>query len=89
MKKVIYLITTLGCYACRYQKTLLKSAIENRKDIELVLVDFTKAPEYIRTNVSMQDFPVTVITEDDVIKMHFTGTRTVTEIKNILEDLNY
>lgn len=89
MNKVIYLVTTKGCCACRRQKSILLIALKDREDIELEVCDFTELPEWLQVNVCLTDFPVTIFVEDDIIKYHFTGTKSVGKIFNIIKDIEF
>lgn len=87
--KVIYLGTTYKCSACKCQEVLLKEALADRKDIELKVLDYTELPEFIKKNIPISDFPLTVFTINDVGVMHFKGTRTVKEMKKMIKELRY
>lgn len=89
MSKVIYLITTYKCSACKFQKDILKEILEEHKDIELEVIDFSKVPEFIKTNVILTDFPTTIFVKDNVIKYHFVGTKANRKIKALIKDINF
>ena len=89
MSKEIHLITTPGCSACKLQEYLLEDVIENHPDIELKIYDHFDAPEWIKVNVLFNDFPVTVLIKDNVIKYHFTGTKKVRAISQLIEDVKF
>lgn len=88
MNKIVYLVTTKGCQACRVQRNNLNIAIEDY-DIEYKECDFTELPDWLQTNVVLTDFPVTIFIEDEVIKYHFSGTKSVNKLNKILRDLNF
>lgn len=89
MPKVIYLISTYKCSACKCQEYLLKEYLKNRTDIELKVVDYSETPDWIKTNVKLTDFPTTILIDNDVIKYHFVGTKTINKLKVLLEDINF
>lgn len=89
MTKVIYLITTYKCSACKYQECILKEILKEHKDIELEVIDFSKVPEFIKTNVILTDFPTTIFVKDNVIKYHFIGTKANRKIEAIIKDINF
>ena len=53
MNKVIYLITTYKCSACKLQKHLLQTALVGCDDIKFEECDFNDTPEFIKTNVKL------------------------------------
>lgn len=89
MSKVIYLITTYKCSACKHQECILKEVLEEHKDIELKVIDFSKIPELIKTNIILTDFPTTIFIKDDIIKHHFVGTKANRKIKALIKDINF
>lgn len=89
MSKVIYLITTYKCSVCKYQEYILKKILKEHKDIELKVVDCFDVPEWIRTNITLTDFPTTIFVKDDVIKYHFIGTKANGKIEDIIKDINF
>ena len=89
MSKVIYLITTYKCSACKCQEYILKEVLKEHKDIELKIIDFSKVPEWIKTNIILTDFPTTIFTKDDVIKYHLVGTKANRKIKALIKALNF
>lgn len=89
MSKVIYLITTYKCSACKYQECILQEVLKEHKDIELKIIDFSKVPERIKTNIILTDFPTTIFIKDDIIKYHFVGTKANRKIKALIKDINF
>lgn len=89
MNKVIYLGTTYKCSACKLQEYLLRELLEERSDIELKVCDYNELPQWLQTDVSLTDFPVTILVKDEVIKYHFVGTMTKRKMQNLLEDINF
>ena len=94
MKKVIYLATIEGCESCKIMHNILLSfererVKDNKLDFEIIVQDFHNLPEWIKINVPLNDFPLTVFIIDDVIKYHFDGTKSLIEIINITKDINF
>lgn len=89
MPKVIYLISTYKCSACKCQEYLLKKCLENRTDIELKVIDCSETPDWIKTNIKLTDFPTTILVDNNVIKHHFVGTKAVNKLKVLLEDIDF
>lgn len=89
MAKLIYLITTYKCSACKCQEYILKELLEEHKDIELKVIDCSEVPEWIKTNVKLTDFPTTVLVENDVIKYHFVGTKSVKAFNELMIDIKF
>lgn len=88
-KKVIYLAITSGCSACALMEHIWKEVLSNRKNVELVVSHFEDLPTYIKTNVPITDFPISIVTEDDRIRYHFEGTKPKLYIKTIFKDIDY
>lgn len=89
MNKVIYLATSYKCSACKCQKQLLIDSLKTRNDIKLVEKDVNDIPEWIKNEVNINQFPTTILTEDNKIIYSFVGTRKIRDINNILLDNNY
>lgn len=89
MKKTILLIKTEGCSACKCMEHILER-VNSEDKYNLDVNYFQEAPEFIKTNVKLTDFPTTVfIDENNVIKYHFVGTKSVAYIKRLLNDLKF
>lgn len=89
MPKIVYLGTTYQCSACKCQEVLLKSALALRDDIKLIVCNYTELPEWIKTNVKLTDFPVTIFVDEDVVKHHFVGTKTIKKIQELIKSINF
>ena len=89
MSKVIYLITTYKCSACKCQEYILKEVLKEHKDIELKVIDCSEVPEWIKTNIILTDFPTTIFIKDDIIKYHFVGTKANKKVKALIKDINF
>lgn len=89
MSKLICLVTTENCAACEIQKNILKVVQQQRPDIDLVVYDYKEVPIMLQYNVNFKDFPTTIITDETGIKEVFTGTKTVKNIIELFNKLNY
>lgn len=87
--KTIYLGTTYKCSACKCQEYILKEYLKERSDINLIVTDYLDLPEWIKTQIKLTDFPVTILVKDNVIKYCFVGTKSKKKIKNLMEDLQF
>lgn len=88
MNKIVYLVTTKGCQACRVQRNNLNIVLEDI-NCDYKENDFNELPDWLKTNVVLTDFPVTIFIEDEVIKYHFSGTKSVNKLNKIIRDLNF
>lgn len=89
MSKVIHLVTTLNCSACKLQETILNNVLKEHEDIELKVYDYTETPEWIINNVIFRDFPVTIFIKDNIIKYYFSGTKSFRSITKLIKDINF
>lgn len=87
--KIIYLIKTHGCSACKCMEHILKDVVAEYPDTNFVITYFSEIPEFIKVNVQLNDYPTTVFVKDDVIKYHFVGTMSAKKIKTIINDINF
>lgn len=84
MNKIIYLGTTPGCSACKCMEAILKNVKEELPIFNLEISRFNELPDFIKINVPIGDFPITILVVDDVIKYHFSGTKPHRFIKGLL-----
>lgn len=89
MNKVVYLGTTLNCAACRIQERILEEVLEDRSDVCLKVCDYLELPDFIQTNVLLEDFPVIVFIKDEIIKYTVVGTLSAKKIKRLMEDIEF
>lgn len=90
MSKVVYLLTTEGCEACKIMERILRTVHEDMLyNFSIEVINFKDAPEWIKINVPLHDFPTTVFVENDVIKYHSTGTMTVRKLLDIIQDIHF
>lgn len=87
--KVVYVITTYKCSACKCMEYILKEIQKDNPTFTITITDFNEVPEWIETNVILTDFPTIVFVENDVIKYHFTGTLSRKKVIKIMSDINF
>lgn len=86
---VIYVGTTIKCSACKCIETILKRFQELHPTFGLVVDNFVNLPTWIRTSVPLDGYPIVVFVKDSKILHHFTGTRTMDEIRNICDKIGF
>lgn len=84
--KYLYLITTEGCQGCKIMKNILD---EHFSDIKLRVQDIRFVPLWIKTNVKLDDFPTLLFIKDDIIRYHFSGTKSARKIRELIENLKF
>lgn len=89
MNNIIYLVTTIGCYACKCMKNILEEIQKDNKTFTIITEDFRDVPEYISNNIILTDFPTVVFIKNNVIKYHFTGTKSKSKVIKIIEDIKF
>ena len=90
MIKEIYLATTKGCEACKIMENILRKVHkQNLYTFSVHVLDFSELPEFIKINVPLTDFPVTIFVENNVIKYHFTGTTSAKNLQSIINDIKF
>lgn len=90
MIKEVYLATTKGCEACKIMENILRKVHQqNLYTFSVHVLDFSELPEFIKIDVPLTDFPVTIFVEDNVIKYHFTGTISVKNLQSIINDIKF
>ena len=90
MNKQVYLATTKGCEACKIMENILRKVHkQNLYTFSIHVLDFSELPEFIKTDVPLTDFPVTIFVENNVIKYHFTGTTSVKNLQSIINDIKF
>lgn len=87
--KVVYIITTYKCSACKCMEHILKEIQKDNPTFTITITDFQKVPEWIETNVTLTDFPTVIFIDNDVIKYHFTGTLSRNKVIKIMSDINF
>lgn len=84
--KYLYFITTKGCQGCEIMKDIL---VNNFSNISIRIVDIRFVPSWIKTNIKLNDFPTLVFIKDDIIRYHFSGTKSARKIKELIETLQF
>lgn len=87
--KIIYLITTYKCSACKCMEYLLKEKQADNPRFELKIIDFNDTPEWLKVNVVLTDFPTIVLIKDGIIKYQFVGTRSSRKLDKLFDDLEF
>ena len=87
--KVVYIVTTAECSACKCMKSILNDIQKDNSTFTVSSTDFTKVPEWLKTNVTLTDFPTVVFVDNDVIKYHFVGTKSKSKVLKLMEDINF
>lgn len=87
--KVVYIVTTHGCFACKCMEYILKEIQKDSPTFTIITTDFRDVPEYIKNNIILTDFPTVIFTDNDVIKYHFIGTLTEKKVLKLIKDINF
>ena len=87
--KVVYIVTTAECSACKCMKNILNDIQKDNFTFTINSTDFTKVPEWLKTNITLTDFPTGVFVDNDVIKYHFVGTKSKSKVLKLMEDINF
>ncbi len=87
--KIVYVITTYKCSACKCIECILKDIQKNNPTFTITTFDFHDTPDWLKNNVIITDFPTIIFTKDDTIKYHFTGTKSKKNIEKIIQDIEY
>lgn len=87
--KVVYIITTPGCYACKCMENILKEIQKDNPTFAITTTDFKNCPEWLKNNVIMTDFPTVVFVSDNTIKYHFRGTMSKSKVVKLITDINF
>lgn len=87
--KVVYIITTYKCSACKCMEYILKEIQKDNPTFTITTTDFQKVPEWIKNNIALTDFPTVIFIDNDVIKYHFTGTLPGRKVVKIMNDINF
>lgn len=87
--KVVYIVTTYKCSACKCMEYILKEIQKDNPTFTITTTDFQKVPEWIKINITLTDFPTVIFIDNDVIKYHFTGTLPGRKVVKIMNDINF
>lgn len=87
--KVVYIVTTAKCFACKCMEYILNDIQKEDSTFTINSTDFTKIPEWLKTNITLTDFPTVVFVDNNVIKYHFVGTKSKSKVLNLMKDINF
>ena len=87
--KVVYIITTAKCSACKCMENILNDIQKDNYTFTITSTDFTKVPEWLKTNITLTDFPTVIFIDNDVIKYHFVGTKSKSKVLKLIMDINF
>lgn len=87
--KVVYIVTTYKCSACKCMEYIIKEIQKDNPTFTIITTDFQKVPEWIKSNITLTDFPTVIFIDNDVIKYHFTGTLPGRKVVKIMNGINF
>lgn len=87
--KVVYIITTFKCSACKCIEYILKEIQKDNPTFIIETIDFKNVPEWININVKLTDFPTVIFVKDNVIKYYFTGTFSKKKIIQLMNSIDF
>ena len=87
--KVVYIITTIKCSACKCMEYILKEIQKDNPTFTITTTDFHDVPEWIKNNITLTDFPTVIFINNGVIKYHFIGTLPRKKVVEIMNDINF
>ena len=87
--KVVYIIITANCSACKCMESILNDIQKDNSTFSITSTDFTKVPEWLKTNITLTDFPTVVFVDNNVIKYHFVGTKSKSKVLKLMKDINF
>lgn len=87
--KVVYVVTTVKCSACKCMECILNDIQKDNSTFSITSTDFTEVPEWLKTNVTLTDFPTVVFVDNGVIKYHFVGTKSKSKVLKLMKDINF
>lgn len=87
--KVVYVVTTPGCSACKCMEYILKEIQKDNPTFSIISTDFTKVPEWLKINVTLTDFPTVIFIDNNVIKYHYVGTISKSKVLKLIKNINF
>lgn len=87
--KIVYVITTYKCSACKCIEYILREIQKDNPTFTIITTDFQNVPEWIKTNITLTDFPTVIFVENEIIKYHFTGTLSRKKVVKIMSNINF
>lgn len=68
---------------------ILKEIQKDNPTFTITTTDFQDVPEWIKSSITLTDFPTVIFVENEVIKYHFTGTLSEKKVVKIMNDINF
>lgn len=87
--KVVHIVTTVKCSACKCMESILNDIQKDNSTFSITSTDFTKVPEWLKTNITLTDFPTVVFIDNNVIKYHFVGTKSKSKVLKLMKYINF
>lgn len=70
-------------------ESILNDIQKDNSTFSITSTDFTKVPEWLKTNITLTDFPTVVFIDNNVIKYHFVGTKSKNKVLKLMKDINF
>ena len=70
-------------------ESILNDIQKDNSTFTINSTDFTKVPEWLKTNITLTDFPTVVFVDNNVIKYHFVGTKSKSKVLKLIMDINF
>lgn len=87
--KVVYIVTTAECSACKCMENILNDIQKDNSTFTITSTDFTKVPEWLKTNIILTDFPTVIFVDNNFIKYHFVGTKSKSKVLQLMKYINF
>ena len=87
--KIIYIVTTTGCSACKFMENIMTDVHKDYSELTFTTTSFQNVPEWIKDNIIFTDFPTTIFVDNNIIKYHFTGTKSKNKIIKIINNIGF
>lgn len=87
--KIVYIITTYKCSACKCIETIIKSVQKDNPTFEIEVYDYADTPDFIKNMVRFGDFPTVIFYKNHIIKYMFQGTLSKKKVEQIINDINF
>ena len=65
--KVVYVVTTSKCSACKCMEIILKDIQKDNPTFTITTTDFQDVPEWLTNNITFTDFPTVIFIDNNVI----------------------
>ena len=87
--KVVYVVTTSKCSACKCMEIILKDIQKDNPTFTITTTDFKDVQEWLTNNITFTDFPTVIFIDNNVIKYQFTGSLSKKKVVKIMNDINF